>query len=304
MGFSRIMSATLYGLDVKLVQVEADVRNGLPSFHMVGYLSAEVKEAEERVRTAILNSGMSLPPLKTVINLSPANIRKRGTLFDLPIALAILTSLGIISEGKLENALVIGELGLDGCVRKVNGVLSIVAKAKECGCKMCIIPKENQKEAVIISGIQIVAIHSLKDLCEILKEDDYLRNQNIIFRKGQMIVRHDWNIDFKDIRGQGIAKRAAEIAVAGRHNLLLLGPPGAGKSMIAKRIPTILPELTLEERIEITKVYSIMGLLDEEHPLITQRPFREVHHTVTKAALIGGGGLPKPGEISLASKGV
>ena len=304
MGFSRIMSATLHGLDVKLVQVEADIRSGLPSFHMVGYLSAEVKEAEERVRTAILNSEMNLPPLKIVINLSPANIRKKGTLFDLSIALAILVSLGIINEEKVQNTLVIGELGLDGCVRKVNGVLSIVAKAKECGCKVCIIPKDNYKEASIIDGIRIIAIESLKDLCDVLKKESGLFDSNLLNTENKMIENYEWNIDFKDIRGQRMAKRAAEIAVAGRHNMLLLGPPGAGKSMIAKRIPTILPTLTLEESIEITKVYSIMGLLDENEPLLIKRPFREVHHTATKAALVGGGGIPKPGEVSLASKGV
>ena len=165
MGFSRVLSATLYGLDVKLIQVEADIRNGLPSFHMVGYLSAEVKEAEERVRTAILNSGMSLPPLKTVINLSPANIRKRGAIFDLPIALSILASLGSVQEDKLKHTLVVGELGLDGRIRKINGALPIVVKAKEEGCKTCILPKENEEEAAIIDGIQIITADSLKEVC-------------------------------------------------------------------------------------------------------------------------------------------
>lgn len=304
MGFSKVLSATLYGMEVKLVQVEADIRNGLPSFHMVGYLSAEVKEAGERVRTAILNSDMNMPPLKIVINLSPANIRKRGTMFDLPIALSILMSLGVIKDTRLNNTLVIGELGLDGSVRKINGVLSIIAKAKESGFDVCIIPKGNESEAVIIEGIKIIAVESLKEVCSILNQ-----NMEIIQPRGceisaKEMYQKEWLIDFKDIRGQRLAKRAAEIAVAGRHNLLLIGPPGAGKSMIAKRIPTILPELTLQESIEITKVYSIMGLLDEDSPLICNRPFREVHHTITKAALIGGGGLPRPGEISLASKGV
>lgn len=306
MSFSRVHSATLYGLEVKTIQVEADLRNGLPSFHMVGYLSSEVKEAGERVKTAILNSGISMPPMKAVVNLSPANIRKKGTLFDLPIALAILLSLGQVDEKGIGNALVIGELGLDGQIRKVNGVLSIVAKAKEEGYVRCILPRDNLREASIIEGICCIGVGTLKELCGLLngkkEEENCVEKSTETFRT--MLHAQTEGLDFKDIKGQKIAKRAAEIGVAGRHNLLLLGPPGSGKSMIAKRIPSILPELTLQESIEITKVYSVMGLLDEECPLIMQRPFREVHHTVTKTALIGGGGFPRPGEISLASKGV
>lgn len=304
MSFGTVLSAALHGLEVKFIQVEADLSNGLPMFHMVGYLSTEVKEAGERVRTAIRNSGIRLPAMRTVINLSPGNDRKRGTSFDLPIALAILVSLGIIQKAFLENTLVIGELSLDGKIRKVPGILPIVDAARKRGCKRCILPRENMLEGALIEGIEVAGTQTLGELCECLsgyrkfpemKEADPYICKNRIDEKG---------LDFCDIRGQEGVKRAAEVAVAGGHNLLLLGPPGSGKSMIAKRIPTILPPLSIEESMEITKIYSITGLLENKYPLVTKRPFREVHHTVSKAALIGGGAVPKPGEITLANGGV
>ena len=300
--FSTVLSATLRGLSVEFVHVEVDISNGLPMFHMVGYLSSEVKEAGERVRTAIRNSGMILPAKKIVINLSPADIRKKGTIFDLPIAIAILASLCQIEERMLKDILMIGELSLDGSVKRVSGVLPIVLEAKKRGCRFCIVPKENEKEASLVEEIEIIGASDLNEVCSILsgktsykkmkKETDFIRQD----------IEHKLN--YADIRGQRLAKRCAEIAVAGNHNMLMIGPPGVGKSLIARCLPTILPPLTREESIELTMIYSIMGELNLDSPLIRERPFREVHHSITKSALIGGGRVPKPGEISLAHKGV
>lgn len=302
--FSTVLSATLRGLCVEFVHVEADTSNGLPVFHMVGYLSSEVKEAGERVRTAIRNSDIVIPAKKIVINLSPANMRKKGTMFDLPIAVAILASLGQVELSAAEDMVMVGELSLDGRIRHVPGVLPIVLEAKKRGCKYCIVPKENQKEAALVSEIQIIGVDTLKEVCQILRgEKEAIQAQEEPMDSGREGKEKN-SLDYSDVRGQKLAKRAAEIAVAGNHNMLMIGPPGAGKSMIAKRIPTILPPLTREESMELSMIYSIVGELNENAPLITARPFREVHHAVTKAALIGGGHVPKPGEISLAHKGV
>lgn len=287
---------------MEFVQVEADVSNGLPVFHMVGYLSSEVKEAGERVRTAIKNSGFGIPPMKIVVNLSPANMRKKGNLYDLPIAVAILKALGLISTNSVEKQLFLGELSLDGTVKGITGILPVVVEAEKAGYQTCIVPKENQKEAELVAKIRIIGVSNLQEVCEILNGKQIVVNSN---RKSIIEATESrGNLDYSDVKGQVIAKRAAEIAVAGNHNLLMIGPPGAGKSMIAKRIPTILPSLTIEESIELTKLYSIVGSLDPEHPLIQNRPFREVHHSCTRSALIGGGMIPRPGEISLAHKGV
>lgn len=300
MSFSTVLSASIEGLAAEFVDVEADVSNGLPVFHMVGYLSSEVKEAGERVRTAIRNAGFTYPPKRTVINLSPAVFRKRGASFDLPIAMSILISLGVLEAECVKSFLLAGELSLDGKVRKIPGILPIVMEAKRKGVGGCIIPKENETEGALIDGIKIIGVESLAEAVEFLRGRKKIAPavSRCIFREQKA------EVDFADIRGQENVRRAAEIAVAGGHNLLLIGPPGSGKSMTARAVAGILPPLEREESLEITKIYSVMGLLQADAPMITHRPFREVHHTVTRAALAGGGTVPRPGEISLAHGGV
>ena len=299
---SKVLSASITGLSVELVHVEADTSNGLPMFHMVGYLSSEVKEAGDRVRSAIRNSGLTFPAKKVVVNLSPADVRKRGTAFDLPIAIAVLASVEEVSTERLKETLLIGELGLDGRVKKVPGVLPIVMAAKKKGIKTCIVPEENQEEGKLVEGIQIIGASTLSAVCAWLKGENPVPKKPGK-RKGRIRPKTS-HPDYRDMKGQKLLRRAVEVAVAGNHNLLMLGPPGVGKTMVAKRIPSILPPLTREESMELTMLYSIAGELDEEEPLMTQRPYREVHHSITKAALLGGGIVPRPGEISLADYGV
>lgn len=301
MSFSTILTAAVFGMKAEFVYVEADVSNGLPAFHMVGYLSSEVKEAAERVQTAIRNSGFSYPPKRTIVNLSPATMRKRGTSFDLPVAIAILLSLGQIQADKVKNTLIIGEIGLDGTIRGVQGVLSIVLAAKAAGIKKCLLPDVNVAEGMLAEGIQIIGVKTLKEAVEYLNYDTCRKIDRKVLQDSTAEQTTD---DYEEICGQEFVKRAVEVAVAGGHNLLIIGSPGSGKTMIAKRIPTIFPPLTMEESIEITKIYSILGRLDQNQPLIQKRPFRNVHHTATKTALIGGGLNPMPGEISLAHRGV
>ena len=301
MSFSTIVSAAIDGLGVEFVRVEADISNGLPMFHMVGYLSSEVIEAGERVRTAIRNSGFDYPPKRTVINLSPATLRKRGASFDLPIAVASLMSLGRIPPEEPGRSLIIGELSLDGKVRKVPGILPIVIEAKAAGVSRCIVPADNMAEGALVSGIQVIGVEDLKQAVSALKGVPLPKADSSEEEWKEPVEMFP---DFADIRGQENVKRAAEIAVAGGHNLLMIGPPGSGKSMTAKCIAGILPPPDMEESLEITKIYSVLGMLNEKSPLIQKRPFREVHHTATRAALIGGGVFPRPGEISLAHGGV
>lgn len=303
MSFSRVQSAALWGMEVIPVQVEADVSNGLPLFHMVGYLSAEVREAGERVRTAMHNSGFVIPAKKTVVNLSPGDVRKRGTSYDLPIALAVLAALGNIEETALSGVLAVGELGLDGGIRGVPGVLPIAGRARELGVRCLIVPEVNEPEARLISDLPVLGASCLKELCDRLSGQELIGTVKPAAQEKFPPGETDCG-DFAEIRGQEAVRRAAEIAAAGRHNLLMIGPPGGGKSMIARRIPGILPALSREESMQITRVYSIAGLLKPQDPLITGRPFREVHQTATRTSLIGGGAWPRPGELSLASGGV
>ena len=279
MSFSTVLSAAIRGLYVELVHVEADVSSGLPMFHMVGYLSSEVKEASERVRTAIRNSGIQMPVKKMVVNLAPATVRKKGASFDLPIALAVLASMGIFSGEQLKDTLVIGELSLDGSVKEVAGVLPIVMRAREEGVKRCILPKQNIQEGELVQGIELVGAEHLLEACRYLRGEQKVLAVTGGMRQEVSKENKEDKVDYSDIKGQEAVKRAVEVAVAGGHNLLMVGPPGSGKSMMAKRVTTILPPPSSEESIEITKIYSVLGMVDKEYPLITGRPFRSVHHT-------------------------
>lgn len=299
--YSKVLSGTLHGVDGRLITVEADVSEGLPVFNMVGFLASEVREASDRARTALRNSGFQIPPKRITINLSPADVRKEGSVFDLPICVALLAAYGYIPSEMLTDVLIIGELSLNGDVRGVRGILPIVDYARKMNIPKVILPYGNRKEAVVIPNIEIMAA---KHLSQVI--DHLLGTKEILPER----MSHDnateglFNVDFAEIKGQSTMKRATEIAVAGMHNILYLGPPGAGKSMIAKRIPSIMPELSYEESIELTKIYSVNGMLDADAGLIRRRPFRSPHHSITANALIGGGQNPKPGEISLAHRGV
>lgn len=300
--YSKMYGADVSGIEARVICIEADVSDGLPVFDMVGYLASAVKEARERVRIAIRHIGIRFPAKRITVNLSPANLRKEGTSFDLPIAISLLTAFGHLSCECTEHMMFIGELGLDGTIRGVNGVLAMILAGCEQGIRRFVVPEENVKEGAILDHVQVFGMSTLRQTLAFLRGDILMEPVHIPFEAWQEEEKE--STDFSDIIGQGAAKRAAEIAVSGKHNLLLIGPPGSGKTMLARRMPSIMPRLDLEESLEITKLYSICGLLPEHSAVVTKRPFRAPHHTITPTALTGGGRVPVPGEITLAAKGI
>lgn len=299
-----IKTATAIGINAYEVSVETDVVNSLPAMSIVGLPDASINEARDRVRSAIKNSGYSFPSKKVVVNLAPADLKKIGTSFDLPIAIGILTEEEVLDSEKLKDYAFIGELSLDGTIRAVAGVLPLVLGLKEVGIKNVIVPKENAKEAALNGGVNVYGATHLTDVVNhfietkitptIVDVSAYLNSQ----------TNQNYPFDFKDVKGQHKAKKALEIAAAGGHNLLMIGSPGSGKTLMAKCFASILPPLELSEALELTKIYSICGLLPTDEPLMVKRPYRSVHHTASANGIIGGGSSPKPGEITLANRGV
>lgn len=300
--FSTVYSGGILGVRSYLARVEVDMAKALPAFDMVGKLSKEVHEAKERVKVALKNSGIEVPPVHITVNISPADIRKTGTSYDLPIAVGIIAALGFITDLKLQKTFIIGELGLDGNVVPINGVLPMVMEAKRKRKKLCIVPKENAKEASYVDGIEVVGVETLAEAIECINNKE-IREGNIYkhTREDDEVIQEE---DFADIVGQDACKRATLIAASGFHHICISGPPGTGKSMIAKRISGIMPQMTLEESLEVSSIYSVAGELDCKKGLITKRPFQAPHHSCTKNALTGGGMELRPGIMSLSHKGI
>ncbi|MBP1709359.1 MAG: Mg chelatase, subunit ChlI [Deltaproteobacteria bacterium] len=300
---SQVLSAAILGIDAYQVEVEVDIALGLPAFSTVGLPEGAVKESKDRVKAAIKNAGYEYPERRITVNLAPADIKKEGSIFDLPIATGILSASGIIKPDKLKEYFIVGELSLDGRIKPIRGSLPMALAAKSQNVKGLLLPVDNTAEAAVVQGIEAIGVRDLGEVVDFLNEQLPLTPSQIDL--SSLFVKTDeYSKDFNEVKGQEHVKRALEIAAAGGHNVLMIGPPGSGKTMLSRRLPSILPPMTLDEALEATKVHSVLGLLGENRFLITTRPFRSPHHTISDAGLIGGGTFPKPGEVSLSHHGV
>lgn len=306
--YSKVLSSCIQGIDGQMVEVEVDLSNGLPQFNIVGLPDSSIRESIERVRAAIKNCSFEFPMKRITVNLAPANLRKEGASFDLGIALGILLASGQLKMEVTSETLVLGELSLEGTLRPIPGILSMMINAQRNGIKKVILPAENAREASLVKGLEIHAIAHLKDLksesSKLINHINILTPLLIPNQNNNQVHTQPWQDDYADVRGQYQAKRALMIAASGMHNVILMGPPGSGKTMLMRRFPSILPPLTESEALEVTKIYSVAKQLSDQTHLIEQRPFRSPHHTISQGGLVGGGSVPKPGEISLAHRGI